>query len=65
MRMRYLLVDAHNQLKLIHREHVEAIWRARLHVATFGCADPTELRLISVMCDRWLLPDALICCGWL
>ena len=56
MKMRYLLVDGDNQLKLVHNEHVEAIWRGRVHVAEFGCTDWTELRLISVMCDDQLLP---------
>ena len=59
MNMRYLLVDGDNQLKLVHREHVEAIWRGRVHVSEFGCADRTELRLISVMCDKRLLPQRI------
>ena len=57
MKLRYLLVDGKNQLQLIHREHVEAIWRGQVHAAEFGCADRTELRLISVMCDQRLLPE--------
>ena len=40
MKMRYLLVDGDNHLILVHREHVEAIWRGRVHVAEFGCARP-------------------------
>jgi hypothetical protein len=59
MKMQYLLVDGDNQLKLVHREHVEAIWRGRVPVAQFGCTDPTELRLISVMCDKRLLPQRI------
>ena len=57
--MQYLLVDGNNQLKLIHREHVEAIWRGRVHVSQFGCADPTELRLVSVLCDKRLRPQRI------
>ncbi|MSQ96172.1 MAG: hypothetical protein EXR98_16690 [Gemmataceae bacterium] len=59
MKVRYLIVDADNQLRLICREHVEAIWRGRASVAEFGCADLTELRLISVLCDRRLLPERI------
>ena len=59
MNMKYLLVDGNNHLKLIHREHVEAIWRGRVHVGHFGCADPTELRLVSVMCDKRILPQRI------
>jgi hypothetical protein len=56
MKLRYLFVDGNDQLRLIHREHVEAIWRGRVHVGQFGCADPTELRLLTVMCDKQMLP---------
>src|SRR3989442_917207 len=59
MNMQYLLVDGNNHLRLVHREHVEAIWRGRVQVAQFGCADPTELRLVSVMCDKRLLPQRI------
>ena len=59
MKMRYLLVDGYNQLKLVHREHVEAIWRGRLHVSDFGCTDWTELRLASVMCNARLIPERI------
>src|SRR5947207_237259 len=58
-KMQYLLVDGNNQLKLVHREHVEAIWRGRIHVGEFGCADPTELRLVSVLCNKRLLPQRI------
>jgi hypothetical protein len=56
MKVQYLLVDSRNQLRLIHREHVEAIWRGRARASDFGCADLTELRLISVVCGARMLP---------
>ncbi len=59
MKLRYLIVDGENHLKLISREHVEAIWRGHAHVCEFGCNDLTELRLISVLCDRQLLPQRI------
>lgn len=59
MKTRFLFVDAHNQLRLIRRREVEAIWRGRTSVEEFGCADLTELRLITVMCDRRLLPQRI------
>jgi len=59
MKMRYLLVDGDNQLKLVRREDVEAIWRGRAHVSEYGCADGTELRLITVMCNGDLLPQRI------
>ncbi len=57
MKMRYLIVDGNQQLKLMDRAQVEAIWRGRANVAEFGCTDLTELRMISVLCDRRLLPQ--------
>ena len=59
MKLQYLFVADDQQLKLVHREHVEAIWRGRVNVAEFGCADPTELRLISVMRDKRLVPERI------
>lgn len=56
MKLRYLIVDNDNQLRLLSREHVEAIWRGDVSAAEYGCADPTELRLVSVISDRRLVP---------
>jgi hypothetical protein len=56
MKVQYLIVDSRNQLRLIHREHVEAIWRGRARASDFGCGDPTELRLVSVVCGARMLP---------
>lgn len=59
MKLRYLIVDGDNQLRLVPRAKVEAIWRGEAHAAEFGCTDLTELRLISVVCDRRLVPDRI------
>ena len=56
MKLRYLIVDGDNHLKLIKREQVEAIWRGDVHVSQFGCDDETELRLISIVCNNRLVP---------
>jgi hypothetical protein len=56
MNVQYLIVNNRNQLRLIHREHVEAIWRGRAQAADFGCADLTELRLVSVVCGARMMP---------
>src|SRR5262249_13104537 len=57
MKMRYLIVDGDNQLRIIRRRHVEAIWRGNVSVSEYGCTDLTELRLVSVACDKRLLPQ--------
>jgi len=59
MKLRYLIVDSDNQLRLVRREQVEAIWRGELPATSLGCADPTELRLISVISDKRLLPQRI------
>ena len=59
MKLRYLIVDGDNQLRLIRRAQVEAIWRGEARAADFGCADLSELRLASVVCDRRLLPQRI------
>jgi hypothetical protein len=59
MKVQYLIVAGEDRLKLVHREHVEAIWRGHVHVAAFGCPDPTELRLVTVMRTRRLLPQRI------
>jgi hypothetical protein len=59
MKLRYLIVDSNNQLKLIRRDEIEAIWRGRVHVSQYGCDDLTELRLISVVCDKDILPERI------
>lgn len=56
MSVQYLIVDCRNQLRLIQREHVEAIWRSRIPASDFGCTDLTELRLVSVVCGARMLP---------
>jgi hypothetical protein len=57
MKMQYLIVDRNNQLRLIRRRDVEAIWRGDICVEEYGCADMTELRLVSVVCNKRLLPQ--------
>ena len=59
MKLRYLIVDDDNQLKLIRRRQVEAIWQGRVRVARFGSTDRTQFRLVSVVCDDRLVPQRI------
>ena len=59
MKLRYLIVDSRNQLKLIRRAEVEAIWSGQVPASQYGCSDLTELRLISVVCDGRILPKRI------
>ena len=56
MKLRYLFVDRHGQLTVIRRRRVEALWQGRLSVDALNGADPTELRLVSVLSDDRLVP---------
>ena len=59
MKLRYLVVDRNEQLRLIRRDEVEAIWRGRVRVSQYDCDDLTELRLVSVVCDNRILPERI------
>jgi hypothetical protein len=59
MRLRYLIIDDHHQLKLIRRRHVEALWRGRVPVSRFGSSNRSELKLVSVVCDHLLRPQRI------
>src|SRR5215471_8323033 len=56
MKIRYLFVGRGGQLVKMRRSRVERLWRGELAAHDIGSADPHELRLISVLCDRRLLP---------
>ncbi len=59
MKLQYLIVDGDNQLRLIRRRQVEAIWRGEACVSDFGITDLTEMRLVSVVCNKRLLPQRI------
>lgn len=59
MKTRFLIIDGDNQLRLIRRKQVEAIWRGRASVSEYGWTDLTELRLITVMLDKNLVPQRI------
>lgn len=56
MKLRFLFVDRHNKLRFIRRERLDALWRGEASASDVGCEDVSELRLVSVVCDRDLLP---------
>jgi len=59
MKLRYLFVDRFGRLTVIRRSQVEALWQGRLGVDELDSADPTELRLVSVLCDSRLVPKKI------
>ncbi len=56
MKTSFLIVDKNEQLRLVSRRQIAAIWRGEVSAAEIGCGDPGELRLVTVICDRTLVP---------
>lgn len=56
MKLRYFVVDRVGRLLRITRSQINALWRGELRSEELGEFGPTELRLVSVLCDKRLLP---------
>ncbi len=59
MKLRYLYIDANQQLQKISRKKVEAIWEGSLCADQLPAGTLNELRLVSVICDSRLNPRKL------
>ena len=57
MKVRYLIVDGNGRLHLAKRALVEALWEGVIPASMLGSDDPGQLRLVSVLCDKNLLPQ--------
>ncbi len=57
MKLRYFVVDEQGTLHKARRSAVEALWEGNCRADVFGCKDAGELRLISVVCNRKLIPQ--------
>ena len=56
MKLRYFISDEHGQLRKVRRASVEALWEGHCRADALGCKEASELRLVSVVCDRKLMP---------
>jgi hypothetical protein len=56
MKLRYFVVDPSGQLRKVTKAAIEGLWRGQHCADHLGCAAVNELRLVSVLCDRRLLP---------
>lgn len=59
MMLRYLLLDRNQQLVKVRRAQVHALWKGEIAAADLGDVTGSELRLVSVLCDRRLRPKKL------
>ena len=59
MKLRYYLVDHKGQLRKVRRSAVEQLWEGTCRAEDLGSRDENELRLVSVVCDKRLLPQKI------
>ena len=59
MKLRYYVVDEHGSLRKVRKAAVEALWDGSCRTEAFGCCGNSELRLVSVVCDRKLIPQKI------
>ena len=57
MKLRYMVVDQNGRLDRVTRASVDALWDGRLRAEDLGCPAGREVRLVSVVCDRRLVPQ--------
>lgn len=57
MKLRYFTVDDQNQLRKASQASVLALWEGRRKASSLGCKTGAELRLVSVLCDKNLIPE--------
>jgi hypothetical protein len=56
MKVRYLIVDGNGRLHLAKRALVEALWEGVIPASMLGSEDASQLRLVSVLVGKDLLP---------
>lgn len=56
MKLRYFIVDHRGQLLKVRKARVEALWRGQVSAEELGSLAKNELKLVSVLCDKRLLP---------
>jgi hypothetical protein len=59
MKLRYLFVDRRGHLTIIRRAQVEALWQGRIGAGELDGPDLHEIRLVSVLCDKRLVPQKI------
>jgi hypothetical protein len=59
MKLRYFVVDPFGQLRKVSRAAIEGLWNGCYRADLLGGSIGNELRLVSVLCDRRLLPKKI------
>jgi hypothetical protein len=56
MKLRYFVVDPAGQLRKVPKSAIDGLWKGCYRADQLGGAAGNELRLVSILCDRHLLP---------
>jgi hypothetical protein len=57
MKLRYFFVDEQGTLRKVKKALVQGLWEGSRHVEELGHGGADELRLVSVVCDKHLIPQ--------
>jgi hypothetical protein len=57
--LRFFAADRRGLLRKVRPRHVDAVLNGRLSAAVVGCRGVRELRLVTAVCDRRLIPRAV------
>ena len=57
MKLRYFVIDDRGQLRKARKAAVEGLWEGTCKADALGCQPGSELRLVSVVCDKHLIPQ--------
>lgn len=59
MKLCYFVVDDRGQLCKARKSAIEALWEGTCRADVFGLEPGSELRLVSVVCNRRLIPQKI------
>jgi hypothetical protein len=59
MKVRYLIIDRNGALTRVSKAQVQDLWNGRISACDLGAAGGNEVRLITVLLDRKLLPKKI------
>jgi hypothetical protein len=57
MKLRYFVVDEQGMLCKVRKSSVQQLWEGSATTEELGFKEPSELKLVSVVCDQKLIPQ--------
>ena len=59
MKLCYFIVDDQGRLRKAKKSAVESLWDGSCRADALGCQEASELRLVSVVCNKKLIPQKI------